>query len=379
MSSLQRKVVKNKSSGTKKKISDTIDPEEAQKTVKEQSLEIDKLQEKLTHANHEANELQIQIDATNKKHKELSSKFAQVSEDNKKIENENTELKNDNKEWQSRCEAVEAQLKTAEETSKKALEQTDRAKAKYDNENKELKTKIKELEDKHAELKSKLIVEVPEDTQEDESATQTSKFLVFIYNRQGNYNGRIIHLPSKDTLAFSDLGQDTIQKLILKHLPLADEDLEEVEESLDEPSKGAEIPSKLVDDKSTKIEEAASLTNLKVVPAVGEREGAILTHSEPLKVLFEINLESIQLANFKPFSYSANLYVRKLGGGEMQKVGKSEGTISSAQESPFAVEITLNPMPQGSYRLEAALALKTSNGDPAPAGMFMEGSLFRVF
>jgi len=187
---------------------------------------------------------------------------------------------------------------------------------------------------------------------------------------------------------------DAIQELITKHLPrsakepavfsdqIADRNGSELihaeDPEADAPPAPAARPDRSAGPHET-LRPTPSVATMEILSATPPHEGVYIRHDEPIKVVLNLRPENVSLPGFKTLSYSINLYVRKLGGGPSKKVGEAVGTVPSAEAFPFPIETTIDPMPAGSYRLEAAVTFNAKNGEPAPASSFLEGSLFRVF
>jgi|GEM_PF-4428503 len=392
MSQSNKKTAKPKDPGRQKKTSQRqVEPDDALITIREQKAELDALREKLEQADREANALQVQIDDKQSKFdkaqqqlKTLQAQIGQVEAENDELKLKNGKSERTRKELQSRLADSEQRLKEAEERSSAAVEG---AEQKDKDENRELRREIKDLRRKLAEAESRTIGDMPDSLVDENGSAPTSKFLVYIYDRQGKHIGRIIHLPSEDTKAFTGLEMGAIKELIVKHLPRSAKQTPVGNHEMGEKSGSELVPpeepeSTVPRDQDSRAQGkprvSPAVAKMEIRPATARHEGLYITHDEPIKVVLNLRHENLEIAGAKTLSYSINMYVRKLGGGPSKKVAETAGTIPSTAVG-LPIETTINPIPAGSYRLEAAVTFSAQNGEPAPVSSFLEGSLFRVF
>jgi hypothetical protein len=261
----------------------------------------------------------------------------------KELEKNNDELKKQSKKAEmdasSRIEKLKKELEASQKERSDLLEKTEKLEKTIDS-----LQELAKVEEDHEKVISESI------------PASRASFRIDIYPYQGHYQGKILHLLSKDKRPLKGLDEKTIKEFISLHLPRLDEDPKKV--------RFTEIP---------KISELKMIQANKVLP------GGTLYNDQPLEIQADFNLVGFDLTEKGPMEHEIIVYANSLEGNPRHTVAEAQGTITSVEES--SVKMMGRIPPQGTYRLEAFVTLSSSKVIPhqKPIRSFFRGSLFHVY
>jgi hypothetical protein len=116
---------------------------------------------------------------------------------------------------------------------------------------------------------------------------------------------------------------------------------------------------------------------LDVVAPVPDLAGTVPA-ATPFQLRLGVDLESVPRASpagDRPFQLSAIVQVRRIGGATVQL---SEATAEVAAPGRTTIELSSPGLPEGFYRLDAAVSLLGPDGRPRAVGGLLEGAILSV-
>ncbi|MGD8716463.1 MAG: hypothetical protein PVG70_18060 [Desulfobacterales bacterium] len=303
--------------------------------LKEQLGDHEKLQAKLTSAEKQLNSLKD---------------FEKLNDDLKK------QLQNSEQQASKQMEKIKKELQASNKEKSELLEAID----KHQNEIKSLKSQIEE-----GEAYDKAVAE--------SLPTSKSTFRIDIYPYQGHYQGKIEHLLSKAKKPFKGLGENAIEEFISRHLPTQDENHKEAKSGI-----AFEIDLEKSDIAATTAK-IPYLSGLKIIRADTELPCNTLYHDQSFEVQADVDLADFDLDIKGPVKHQITVYANSLEGKPRYTLAEAKGIISSFEES--TIKMLGKAPPEGTYRLDAFVALSSSQGpsQKKPIRSSYSGELFHVY
>jgi hypothetical protein len=118
------------------------------------------------------------------------------------------------------------------------------------------------------------------------------------------------------------------------------------------------------------------LLELEVLPADTNCPRRVFRHGLPFSVRLSIDLTEAMFPNNGPLSYTATIYAKSLGGGPRQAIGEARNTTIPYDQ--LTVVVPCRPLSEGSYRLEAVVAVSRPSVEPGIKA-HLEGGILQVY
>jgi len=284
----------------------------------------------------EIERLQLHLERAEKEREEVRAKLEPFKSRCKEIDQEKDEL-------QLKMGAAETKFAEQAEAHEKELQKTEEERI-------ALEKKVAALE---AQLKCTEAQEVPTET----ITEPKSAFRVDLYPHQGQIQGRIEHLLSKDRKAFAGIDGPTILNFLERHVPGTP--------AVDQPVAAAiEMRSDI---------ENVHLTDMNIFQLDMLYPTRSAKHDQPFEVRFVLDMGGAGNGSDLQFDYKASIFAKPLQGGVKKLIQEAEDTGKSA--GTLAVTIPPESLTPGVYRLEATVSLKLAGEKKWPICTFREGKI----
>jgi len=343
------------------------------KGSKEEKKSKQELQQELT----EAQEIiENQEDQLEKCAKELQNVKGQLS-DNEKLQAKLTSAEkqlDSLKDLEKLNDDLKGQLQNSEQNASKQIEKIKKELQASDKKTRELLETIDQHQKEIESLKSQVEEgEAYEKAIAESLPTSKSTFRIDIYPYQGHYQGKIEHLLSKAKKPFKGLGENAIKEFISRHLPTPDENHKEAKSGS---AFRIDLEKSNIDATTAKI---PNLSELKIIRADNELPCKTLYHDQSFEILAYVDLAGFDLDIKGPVKHQITVYANSLEGKPRHTVAEAKGIISSFEEA--TIKMLGKAPPEGTYRLDAFVALGSSRGpsQKKPVRSSYSGELFHVY
>ena len=299
-------------------------------------------------------------------------------------------------------------------TKIKELEKQEKKMVKLRNDLENAKTKIKEMKkqekklltlNKDLENKNKSMIEQIAYLQKTEetfpvySGSSMASFRIDLYLHEGHYQGRVVHLLTKEKKAFSGLNHKAIADFVNEHLHQSEESFVapepvtsvSAEEPLvvpkpvaSAPAEGpvvapepvASVPTKSPVETPNQAFKTASIRKFTLVQKGKVKNEKSIPHDQIFQVMLIVDpLKSIVEEDL-PCPYKISVYAKRMGGGLRKTLGETRGQITSSGE--FTATVHCAPLPVGIYRFVAFGTSNIKKDQQESIVQFHESSMFNV-
>lgn len=356
---------------------------EALETLKKEEARLAVYQEQIKETQTEVVDLKELTERSKSAEKELEKAQARVEEmaaaatklrqeinESKRV---NETLRKDNEGLQDQLRAAHDKVSQQAEITKREQREAERQRLQLEDKIRELEGRIQELQKTTITLKEKLAMSVPSPEVPSEGVmAPTASFRIDLYPQEGNYQGKIEHLLSREKKAFKGLEQNEIMQFISSHLPRLEKEMVR-----------AEATAPLIPE-APAVPEAKKRGDLRVLLSElnATRPGAeapgnfVICKGEPFEVGIKVDFSDISLTDL-PLNYQLTMYAKHLESKTREIIGETTKTITAA--GVFHIRIQAKALPAGLYRLETSLTSKLKEGKLVPYTSFVQGGLVQVY
>ncbi len=298
-------------------------------------------------------------------HEALDDREAEIAALQQELAQAQATIKTLNRQLQELQETLQERSSTieAEQTSTGASEEgVEQRIAELERENEELRSALSQFKETEAPL------------QEAVPAAKAT-FRIDLYPRQGNYQGKIEHLQSKDRKVFSGVNREAIFDFVSGHLPALENDPEDYSSSRD-----ASTPVAVaVAPPYTKPQFAGlpRICDFQIVPLDQGKPVSVLRREQPFHVHLTLDLTEIEAERSLLFDYRISLYAKNLETGQSMVIGQMQDRVPSSNQ--YQIDAQFPGLQVGSYRIEAMVNFSLLNGEPTPVAAFQESNLIHVY
>jgi hypothetical protein len=194
---------------------------------------------------------------------------------------------------------------------------------------------------------------------------------------QGQYQGKIEHILSKDKKAFTGLDGTAIIEFMSRHLPHVEEIVEKTEPHLAQPIPSGKTVEEFID--SERISKPRQrLSDLRIIPVGADTPITALRKNQTFEVHVNVDLSDVIMPDDEPIEKTLTIYAKRLGGTH-EIIGESRSIPISSGKSTF--KMIGKSLSVGAYRLEAFLTFNRPAGVSVslPNGFFLKGSMLNVY
>jgi prefoldin subunit 5 len=202
--------------------------------------------------------------------------------------------------------------------------------------------------------------------------SQKASYRIDLYRYQGQYQGKIEHILTKDKKAFTGLDGIAIIEFMSRHLP----QVEKTEPHVAQPiSPGAKVED-FVDSEHISGP-LQRLSDLRVVPVGADTPITTLSQNQIFEVHVNVDLTDVIIPEDESIEKTLTIYAKRLGGPH-EIIGEARSIPISSGKRPF--KMIGKSLPVGAYRLEAFLTFNRPPGVSAslPHSFFLKGSILNV-
>jgi hypothetical protein len=248
---------------------------------------------------------------------DLKKKLDESKETIKNLTSQNRDLENDKKELDQKYSSLKIKLEKQLQYQKKLEDQIENQKDIIKSSGERMK--------KDAIRNENNLVETPNAT-----------FRIYLYKRQGHFDGKIMNVLSKEVAQFQDMDYAAIGQFISKHLPTVED------------MNGIQSDYKITSDESKGIKAAVNLEKFSI------------PNNSPFKIGIWIDQSSI-LTEIKNPKYNIHIYAQNLSSGKNSVLIEKTNIIAKAQKEQ-SFDLWSAPLTSGSYRLECLIRAVTEEG-----------------
>jgi hypothetical protein len=207
--------------------------------------------------------------------------------------------------------------------------------------------------------------------------SQKASYRIDLYRYQGQYQGKIEHILTKDKKAFTGLDGIAIVEFMSRHLPQVEHKVEKTEPHDAQAISPGETVEDFIDSKriSGPLER---LSDLKIIPVGADTPVTTLSQNQIFEVHVNVDLTEVIMPEDEAIETTLAIYAKRLGGPH-EIIGEARSiTISSGKRTFKMIGKSLQV---GTYRLEAFLTFNRPPGVSAslPNGFFLRGSILNVY
>jgi len=331
---------------------------EAQEIIDDQEAQLEKCAKELQ-------EVKGQLSNYEKLQAKLTSAEKQL-DSLKDLEKLNDDLKeqlhNSEEHASKQIEKIKKELNVLEKEKSGLIEKVDRLQKEIDDLNREVE---------EGESREGVMVEsIP---------MSKSSFRIDIYPYQGDFQGKIEHLITKDKKPFKGLDENAIKEFISRHLPSPDENhkgskFEVVTDGDKEKRAGLESTEKYGN-----LAKMPVLRELQIIKPSAKTSSRVLLRNQPFEVCANFDIAGVRLTDEYPVEHQITVFANSMADEPRQTIAEAQGIMTSPEES--TVKMFGNAIPEGTYRLRAFVTLTRSrgHGEKIPARSYFNGDLFHVF
>ncbi|MBI5580257.1 MAG: hypothetical protein HY895_13985 [Deltaproteobacteria bacterium] len=207
----------------------------------------------------------------------------------------------------------------------------------------------------------------------DEDTTARISFLIDFSLAEGQIEGRIIHRLTNKHMKFVGLDQTAISQFMKKYLSRLDKSVVRATER-------EQVPS--TDYQDAEKEEAAAASNeirtksFLVIPAGAAQPTEILQQGQPFQVQWCFDPPASLSVRGQHMNYKVSICRKKLASGHREVVGEIEGDVACSEA--LTASIHSEPLPSGTYRLEADATFSLKGRKPDWSGVCRDSRLVHV-
>ena len=204
-----------------------------------------------------------------------------------------------------------------------------------------------------------------------------ASYRIDLYRYQGQYQGKIEHILTKDKKAFTGLDGTAIIEFMSRHLPHVEEIVEKTEPHLAQPIPSGKTVEECVDSVHVSRPQQR-LSDLMIIPVGTDNPITTLSQNQTFEVHVNVDLTDVIMPDDEPIEKTLTIYAKRLG-GTPEVIGESHIIPTSTGKSTF--KMIGKPLPVGAYRLEASLTFNRPPGMSAslPNSFFLKGSMLNVY
>jgi hypothetical protein len=207
--------------------------------------------------------------------------------------------------------------------------------------------------------------------------SQKASYRIDLYRYQGQYQGKIEHILTKDKKAFTGLDGIAIIEFMSRHLPQVEDKVEKTEPHVAQPIPPGETVEDFID--SERISGPLQrLSDLRVVPVGADTPITTLSQNQIFEVHVNVDLTDVIIPEDESIEKTLTIYAKRLGGPH-EIIGEARSIPISSGKRTF--KMIGKSLPVGAYRLEAFLTFNRPPGVSAslPHSFFLKGSILNVY
>jgi hypothetical protein len=206
--------------------------------------------------------------------------------------------------------------------------------------------------------------------------SQKASYRIDLYRYQGQYQGKIEHILTKDKKAFTGLDGIAIIEFMSRHLPQVEDKVEKTGAQVTQPIFARET----VEDFSHSERISGPLqrlSDLRIIPVGADTPITTLSQDQIFEVHVNVDLTDVIMPEDEPIEKTLTIYAKRLGGPH-EIIAEARCIPISSEKKAF--KMIGKSLPVGAYRLEAFLTFKRPPGVSAslPSGFFLKGSILNV-
>ncbi len=207
--------------------------------------------------------------------------------------------------------------------------------------------------------------------------SQKASYRIDLYRYQGQYQGKIEHILTKDKKAFTGLDGIAIIEFMSRHLPQVEHKVEKTEPHVAQPIPPGETVEDFID--SERISGPLQrLSDLRIIPFGADTPITTLSQNQIFEVHVNVDLTDVIMPEDESIEKTLTIYAKRLGGPH-EIIGEARSIPISSGKRTF--KMIGKSLPVGAYRLEAFLTFNRPPGVSAslPNGFFLKGSILNVY
>lgn len=206
----------------------------------------------------------------------------------------------------------------------------------------------------------------------------TFKVELLIDETGGLRRTHIAHVQSTDNSSWAGWEQARFIDFIVSHAELSTRCAEEIRAAFI-PRPAALVPTSEETEATLTGERRTNTRRLRefvVIPKGSVNPRMILSRDEPFSIRLTLDLSDLVTPAQTWLNYEATARAKNLDRGVKEIVGQSRGTILSADT--ITINIEGKPIPAGTYRLEAMVALVPPSTE-SPSPLMLSGGVLQVY
>lgn len=207
--------------------------------------------------------------------------------------------------------------------------------------------------------------------------SQKASYRIDLYRYQGQYQGKIEHILTKDKKAFTGLDGIAIIEFMSRHLPQVEDKVEKTEPHVARPISPGETVEDFID--SERISGPLQrLSDLRIIPVGADTPITTLSQNQIFEVHVNVDLTDMTMPQDESIEKTLTIYAKRLGGPH-EIIGEARSIPISSGKRTF--KMIGKSLPVGAYRLEAFLTFNRPPGVSAslPNGFFLKSSILNVY
>jgi len=207
--------------------------------------------------------------------------------------------------------------------------------------------------------------------------SQKASYRIDLYRYQGQYQGKIEHILTKDKKAFTGLDGIAIIEFMSRHLPQVEDKVEKTEPHVVQPTPQGETVEDFIDSGGISGP-LQRLSDLRIIPVGADIPITTLSQNQIFEVHVNVDLTDVIVPENESIEKTLTIYAKRLGGPH-EIIGEARSIPVSSGKRTF--KIIGKSLPAGAYRLEAFLTFNRPPGVSAslPSGFFLKGSILNVY
>ncbi|MGD8992842.1 MAG: hypothetical protein PVI00_15405 [Desulfobacterales bacterium] len=207
--------------------------------------------------------------------------------------------------------------------------------------------------------------------------SQKASYRIDLYRYQGQYQGKIEHILTKEKKAFTGLDGIAIIEFMSRHLPQGEQKVEKTEPHVAQPIPPGETVEGSIDTEPISGP-LQGLSDLRIFPVGADTPINTLSQKQIFEVHVDVDLTDVVMPEDESIEKTLTIYAKRLG-GPLEIIGEARSIPVSSKKRTF--KMIGKSLPVGSYRLEAFLTFNRPSGVSAslPNGFSLKGSILNVY
>ncbi|MGD8461631.1 MAG: hypothetical protein PVH27_14845, partial [Desulfobacterales bacterium] len=207
--------------------------------------------------------------------------------------------------------------------------------------------------------------------------SQKSSYRIDLYRYQGQYQGKIEHILTKDKKAFTDLDGSAIIEFMSRYLPQVEHKVEKTEPHVAQSIPPGETVEDFIDAEHISGP-LQLLSDLRIIPVGADTPTTTLSQTQIFEVHVNVDLTDVIIPEDESIEKTLTIYAKRLGGPH-EIIGLTRSIPISSGKRTF--KMIGKSLSVGAYRLEAFLTFNRPPGVSAslPNSSFLKGSILNVY